>query len=517
MSRLRNFTRGVASGYVQMAANIAFTLISVPLALHYLSKAEFAVWALISQVLLYLALVELGMGPSVSRILADHKDERESGVYGGVMKAGAIVFGVQGLVLAATAFLLAPMTATLLQIEPNLREEFVFLLRANGAMLGCAFCMKIWGTPFWSFQRYDVSNFNVSFGFAVQMAGIWWGFANGWGLRSMLVGNGLLTIFSPLWNIIAGLRLGVFPKWGAWGRIERSIMHELFAFARDIFVMSVGAQLLSASQVIIISRVMGLEAAATWVICSKIYTLAQQAVGRVFDATVGAFTEMFVRGEADRLSARLQDVVTLTASLSVAIGVIAATINESFVEVWSHGKATWPLHVDILLAIFLVVACVSRCQTGISGVIKDLRVMRLIYFLEGVTFVCLAAFAARKLGFIGVAGAATLAMLPWSGLFGMQLTRRVTNCSWGEVLSWLRPAVMLALTFVPVAIATRLCVSGAPAVVRLSVLVVSLGASSIALLWFFGLSNSLRAELIARWYSWRGVVVSDGRRSSLVL
>ena len=39
MSRLKNFTRSLLSGYAQIAVNVLYTLASVPLALHYLSKS----------------------------------------------------------------------------------------------------------------------------------------------------------------------------------------------------------------------------------------------------------------------------------------------------------------------------------------------------------------------------------------------------------------------------------------------------------------------------------------------
>jgi len=74
---------------------------------------------------------------------------------GGVMKAGAIVFGVQGFIVAGGSTYVCADGGHTLQIEPTLRDEFIFLLRASGVMLGATFCMKIWGTPFWEFQRYE--------------------------------------------------------------------------------------------------------------------------------------------------------------------------------------------------------------------------------------------------------------------------------------------------------------------------------------------------------------------------
>ena len=50
MSRLKKFTHSLLSGYVALGVNVFYTLASVPLALHYLGKAEFGLWALVSQI-----------------------------------------------------------------------------------------------------------------------------------------------------------------------------------------------------------------------------------------------------------------------------------------------------------------------------------------------------------------------------------------------------------------------------------------------------------------------------------
>src|SRR5271170_6561399 len=101
MSRLKRFTHSLLSGYVALGANIFYTLASVPLALHYLSKAEFGLWALTLQVANFISLVDLGMGSSIARILIDHKDERNNGRYGGAIKSGFMVCLVQGLLTLA--------------------------------------------------------------------------------------------------------------------------------------------------------------------------------------------------------------------------------------------------------------------------------------------------------------------------------------------------------------------------------------------------------------------------------
>src|SRR5579872_6699781 len=91
MSRFRRIVHGVVSGYASLVAATVYALASIPLALHYLSKEQFGLWALMSTIGGYLSLVDFGMSGSVARLLIDHKDDRQGGTYGSLIQTGALV------------------------------------------------------------------------------------------------------------------------------------------------------------------------------------------------------------------------------------------------------------------------------------------------------------------------------------------------------------------------------------------------------------------------------------------
>src|ERR1043166_5441555 len=99
MSRLKKFTQSLLSGYITLAAQSLYTFASVPIALHYLSKAEFGLWGLTVEVATYVGLVDAGMSGSVSRVLIDHKDDPNGDAYGSIVKTGALVGFIQGVLI----------------------------------------------------------------------------------------------------------------------------------------------------------------------------------------------------------------------------------------------------------------------------------------------------------------------------------------------------------------------------------------------------------------------------------
>src|ERR1039458_8501512 len=99
MSRLKNFSRNLAASYLQLGVNAVYSLISIPLILHWLPKAEFGLWALLVQLMGYMALVDLGMTSAVARLLVDHKDDRGNGQYGSLLKTAFLVSLAQGILI----------------------------------------------------------------------------------------------------------------------------------------------------------------------------------------------------------------------------------------------------------------------------------------------------------------------------------------------------------------------------------------------------------------------------------
>src|SRR2546423_1204168 len=129
MSRFRRIVHGAATGYVSLITASVYSLASVPLALHYLSPARFGLWFLMTDIWSYLSLIDLGMSGALARTLIDHKDARDGGAYGSLLKTGWLVMTVQGLIILLVGFALAPALSSLLRIPGYLAADFVVLMR----------------------------------------------------------------------------------------------------------------------------------------------------------------------------------------------------------------------------------------------------------------------------------------------------------------------------------------------------------------------------------------------------
>jgi O-antigen/teichoic acid export membrane protein len=495
MSRLKKFTRSLISGYILLAANIIYTLVSVPLALHYLGKVQFGLWAVITQLGGYIALIDLGMNSSIARILIDHKDDRANGFYGSVIKTGALVGVVQGALILLAGISLSTPSALLLKVPAELRHDFVWIMIGQSVLIAISFAARIFNQLLFAHQRLDIGNYGSTISTILCLALIWLGFVRGYGIYSFLLGQTVLILAALAVNLAGCLRLRLLPASGEWGTLSFSQFRELFAYGQGVFLISVGSQFINTSQTILIARLLGLEAAATWTICTRASTIITLVVWRIMDYSSPALSEMFVRKERGKLLERIRDLAVLMAGLSVVCGTLFATGNSSFVKVWTSAAAGWPEINNILLALWFLACSIMRVHTGLVGISKELHFLRFIYLIEGSVFIVLNLLAYRIENMTLMLAVSLGSTLCFTLPYGLMRTRKYFELTWAELLGWLRPTGRLAWRLLTVALITWWLAQPLPSRWQLVLDLVVPGIAGTLFFLRYGLESRLRLEI----------------------
>jgi O-antigen/teichoic acid export membrane protein len=450
MGRLKNFTHALVSGYAQMAVNVVYTLVSVPMALHYLSKAEFGLWALTLQVANFIALVDLGMGSSIARILIDHKDDRHDGRYGTIIKSGFLVGSAQGLVVLAAGLSGVWFLAGWMNFSGELARPFTWLMIGQVLLTAAMFGTRMFGQVLYAWQRIDISNYSAIIQLVVAFAALWMGFYLKFGVFSFLLGSGAGWVAGTVFNAWACVRLRFWPKAEEWGAVSRKQFRELFNYGADVFVISIGTQLIISSQVILVSRQLGVEAAALWSVMTKMFTLVSQVVWRMVGSTMPAFGEMQARREWDRLWDRYRAMFISTNVFACICAVLYAACNKPFVELWTQGKFSWPPINNILLAIWLIISTQQCCHTSIIMCLKEIRTLKYVFILEGIVFIAAGLFVLPSTGITGLLVCSVLATISFTWLSGVWRIAQISKMGWKRLVwDWQKPLIWLLLTMVP--------------------------------------------------------------------
>jgi O-antigen/teichoic acid export membrane protein len=498
MSRLKKFTKSVLSGYILIGSNAFYTIASIPLALAYLSRPEFGLWTLTVQIGGYIALVDLGMSGSASLILIDHKDDLNGNTYGSTIKTSALVGCVQGFLIFLIGSILAINASALLHVPSELQLEFTWLLVGQSALLGILFSTRIFGHLLIAHQRYDISNHAQSVVFPVSLLVMWLGFEAGYGVFSFLLAQAIGILVGLVVNVWGCRRLRLFPESGHWGEANWERFYELFNFGRDVFFYSIGAQLVNASQTVLLTRFLGLDAAAIWSVCTRTYTMLTMLIWRIQDYSVPALAEMISRQELERLLKRFKEIAVLSANLSVAAGAVLAACNYSFIQLWTHGKISWLPINNLLLALWLVVGTIMRAHILLIVTTKRFRFLRYIFLIEGSLFITLNVLFHNEAGFTGMLAFSILCTLMLSLSYGIWRTENYFKLNLSQLLKWYEPAWQLTWRLALVGSVSWWMTRGLGISWQFLANLLVLGISASFLFLRYGVPGSLRADIFVK-------------------
>ncbi len=404
-----------------------YTIFSVRIALIFLGKEQFGLWALALQVSGYMSIMDLGMTSALSRFIADHKDDVNGGQYGAMLLTGGLSFICQGIIIAILGCIFAFYSTQIFSIPKIFETDFRNVLTILMLVTGISVALRGVGAPIWAFQRLDINNVISALVLITSFLMLWVGFKAGWGIYSLAYAGIPGTIISPLLVSIICYRSGYYPRKGNWNKPQWTLFIKILGFGKDVLLLSVGSQMVNATQVIILSKFVGLDAAASFSICTKFYNMGQQFVGKILESAAPVLTEIFVQGDLSRFTERFWNIVAITSFIATIGGAAIVTQNQLLVSLWTSGVIKWSLMLDALLATLLVITSISRCFTGIFGIIGNISPIRYIYFIEGILFILLAIPAARYYGVIGLLLTSVLVHITTTLLFSIKISSKIIN------------------------------------------------------------------------------------------
>ncbi len=499
MSRLRLYLQGVASSYISLAATVVYSLVSVPLALKFLSNAQYGLWGLLSQYVSYLWLVDAGMSPSVGRLLIERKDHRDDGSYGGLILTGCLVGLAQAAIVIVIGLILPESLSRLSKIPPDLNGAFCSLVRWQSVITAAMFATRVFRSVLYAHQRNDLINITLATSSIVGLATLWAALHWNGGILSILWANASALVLIALATVGACAGLGFLPARGAWGRPAWIDFKALFAYGKDILIVQVGGMLAMAAQPIIVSRNLGLEAVAAWSVGTKAFFLVFSLIYQALDTSGAAFTEMMVRGETERLRDRFVGMVVIAQTVAGVAAVVYATCNSLFISVWTHGRIAWPASYDVLLGTWLLVLVLAHACGGLIVLTKRLGWFRYVLLLEGITFIALACLLTKWGGITTMIACSLVCSFCFRGAYTVWRIRRhfeFRKLEWER--RWFVPLARILACAIPAGLIVYWATVSLGSVYRFLICLVVAGGAGAFSFYRWGIPVNLRTELILR-------------------
>ena len=194
----RNMTSGVATTVI----NSGVMLISYPIYLHYLGFKKLGVWIVLSTVLAFVQMCNLGMGPAVTKLVAEeHGRGNTEGIQSYVTTA-LRTLAATGCIALVVLILLAKPIIGIFKLGPENATIALRFFPYMGLLTVYAFLVQILTATLSGLGRMDQVNYRdsacraISLGVAAVLL-IW-----GYGIFSLLIGMAIYHLLIHITSII---------------------------------------------------------------------------------------------------------------------------------------------------------------------------------------------------------------------------------------------------------------------------------------------------------------------------
>lgn len=365
--RLRNTYLTGAAAYLQMGSQVLTGLVSIPLALHFLSSQQFGLWAFVSQSLGYLLLLDLGVGHSLARLLAEPLHVGNEQEWNGWFNLALIVLTIQAVLVLGIGLLLVdpilrwfPIPASLF---PQARELWLIVLVLNAVLYPLRMFRGIVGAQnrgYWTFGGSVLGAWGGLLAFYIFLKAGWGVLAYGWLAAVQLCLTMGLPMAATLWGPHR-FRL-------SWRNIPWRHLRELFGFSSALFVISIAVQIVFMSQSLVITKILGLAAVASFTVCSRVPMLLMQAIWQPFDAFAPRWQIYWAKGQKAALTQEYRRMSRFTMGLAAAGAVCCFAMNRWFVFIFGKESLYAGKTFDFFFAVFVMLSVWGHCL-GISFVL----------------------------------------------------------------------------------------------------------------------------------------------------
>jgi len=373
-TRTGRFCRTLASSYVLLGSATVYSLLTVPMVLHFANSSRLGLWVLITQMGAYLTVIDAGLSASSIRQFIGPLARQDMPALATRFRGTLFISTLQGFLIILVGVAAHPL-ALFLKIPPQDQALFQQLFVAQCFLVGVGFPIRPFSSILLARQSFEF-NYLVSAAtilFAIGLA--WLGFQAGFGLWSLLAGNLLQLISSSITSLLGVRSLGYFPflfhSWRVSFREIRSLLSESLSFASSP-ILSVCSGLLQST---VLSRCFGLEGVALWNVGAKIVVVLCQVLSKFFESSFSGLSELWEHNLREQMLRRFISIFLATVSASIFLGCAVLLFNDVFIRIWTGGVFRWPYICTIGMAIYLVTTTISK---GLSEQVKILLLWKWI-------------------------------------------------------------------------------------------------------------------------------------------
>lgn len=339
------------ASHVGTVSLVLSNLAVVPLALHYLSFREFGFWSFTTQSIGYLVLLDFGVSAALGRLIAGALKDRDVEEANRWFTASAALLAGHAAGILLLGFMVSGPVLEWIRVPSEMAHTAHRVWVATLAVMLLHLLTKIFSSILYAENRHYWNGFAVAAGawaglFAFYIAaraggGLW---AYVWSLAAQLLLNTGVTL--------AALRVGLYrPAWVLAG-IRWTRLRRLYGYSAALFLNQAANLMILSGPTLIVTKLLGLEAAAGFNTSSRVILTTRTFVWQFFDSYLPGWQQQFLKGNYRAVLEAWRLRFDLAMGLAGLAGALVVALNPWFVGWWAAPELHQGFGFDCAGAVF---------------------------------------------------------------------------------------------------------------------------------------------------------------------
>jgi len=495
-SRTRNYLFGLGTGYIVTLVTILVGLWLTPFTLRFLDREAYAVFALASDLLMWLTLLDLGISAGLNVQVAKLTGKPDQEI---LNKLASTAFYTQAIVAAGmlvVGFCLAVVFPHFFEVRIDLQQSSTQLMAL--LVVGSAINMaaQTFSSLLVAHQQLYMDNLirlsliGLRTVLTVLLLNEGMGLVSlGWANLAAIIITSILAVLR-VHRLLPGLqiRLRNFSKDTLRGTGSLGIWFSLGGLA-GIFIYNLDRA--------VTGKIVSLQMVTTLVLTSRIYVLSGGLLQQITNTARPMLGQFFGAKQSSKAQQLYRQLFLVSTGGAVVMSASLWAGNEKFVSWWVGIQNYGGQPMDTVLALNLILLCwVLPNRVTLAAGLAYVPQHAIARVIEGILNLSLSLFMGFRFGVLGVLLGTTLACLMTSTWYLPILTARM----FGQRLRTLifnDTLRILAVLFIiiPAAISVKEVTASIEGLIGAAIAMTSTFIFGMALMWFVGFDTDLRQRI----------------------
>jgi O-antigen/teichoic acid export membrane protein len=299
--------RNTAASYLAFVAISLCGLVSVPIAVTYLSKSEMGMWSIVFTVVGYLLWLDFGIGNATGRKIAEAMEKGDRTEINRWWTLSIGVLCLLGLLMLAVALAISPFLAGWLKIPTEQRGDALWLFLGTATVSAIGMPVRAYPGLLVAQERFHWVPLVQGFTPWLQLLIFWKLLHSGFGVRSYF--PSLMLSQAVGWVILVwlvhGKCLRVQLDFGGWTRAR---FHDLFTYSGSLAVGGVVSSIIYSLPAMLLARLGGLPLVPVYNLSNRCPGMINSLAQRTTQSFYPNLQKLYVLGEYVRFQQKYSHV-----------------------------------------------------------------------------------------------------------------------------------------------------------------------------------------------------------------